>query len=520
MRNKTKTIQLCVLTAFFIIAAIITRPEVSVAATPQAGNLIFILDASGSMWGQVEGKAKIAIAKEVLTGLIKDLPQGLNVGLVAYGHRRKGDCNDVEELVPLSALEKEKLIQQIKTISPKGKTPITQSVRITAEKLKTIEDETTIILVSDGKETCEGDPCALVRTLKQSGVRFVMHVIGFDVTDEERKQLECIAKAGGGMYYSAKNAGEFRMAATKVVRETQTTGFLTVIALRNGKAVSAHIDVFIPEKEENVTTASSSTNIDKPLTIRLKPGSYAVRVTDTGLPDKPSITFPGIEVEVGKTVEKTAEFTASYLNITAIKEGKPFKASIRIFRHGEKDSLTSGWTNKDEPVLFNLPPGLYDIMVEDSSVPDKPVVNLKGVEIKAGEIVEKVVEFSREGMLEVAAVKEGKPFGAWVYIHRAGEKKHLIYKQATEKSPASFKLLPGSYDIKVKDDSVPEKPVVKVKGLEVKAGETLEKIVEFTREGMLEVAAVKEGKPFGAWVYIHRAGEKKHLIYKQATEKS
>jgi len=70
------------------------------------------------MWGQVEGKAKIAIAKEVLVGLIKDLPDNLQVGLVAYGHRRKGDCNDVEELVPLSALDKKKLIKKIQAISP------------------------------------------------------------------------------------------------------------------------------------------------------------------------------------------------------------------------------------------------------------------------------------------------------------------------------------------------------------------------------------------------------------------
>ena len=236
-----------------IASAVIGGPGLATEKSgPPSGNLVFILDASGSMWGQVEGRAKIAIAKEVLTGLIRDLPDGLHVGLVAYGHRRKGDCNDVEELFPLSTLNKEKLINGIKAISPKGKTPITLSVKKTAEKLKAMEDETAIILVSDGKETCAGDPCALVKELKESGIRFVMHVIGFDVTDAERQQLECIAKAGGGTYYSAKNASEFKMAARKVVKETQTVGFLRVIALRNGKPVTAPIDVFIPDREETV----------------------------------------------------------------------------------------------------------------------------------------------------------------------------------------------------------------------------------------------------------------------------
>ena len=205
-------------TLFYLAAA---APLLAAGSAAQAGknNLVLIIDASGSMWGQVEGAAKIAIAKDVLISLIKDLPQGMNVGLVAYGYRRKGDCSDVEELVSLGVLDKKKLIAKIKELNPKGKTPITFSVQMTAEKLRTLEDETTIILVSDGKETCEGNPCALVRELRQSGVRFVMHVIGFDVTDDERKQLECIAEAGGGMYYSAKNAGEFQVAAKTVVKK-------------------------------------------------------------------------------------------------------------------------------------------------------------------------------------------------------------------------------------------------------------------------------------------------------------
>ena len=519
MKARGSTTWPLLFSLFLFIVPIGMPTSVSWAAETPAGNLVLILDASGSMWGQVEGKAKIAIAKEVLAGLIEDLPKDLNVGLVAYGHRRKGDCNDVEELKPLSMLDKAALIRKIKAISPKGKTPITLSVKLTAEKLKTLEDETTIILVSDGKETCEGDPCALVKELKQSGVRFVMHVVGFDVTEEERKQLECIAGAGGGTYYAAKNAGEFQMAAKAVVQETQTVGFLKVTALRNGKAVGAHIDVFVPEMEESVKTTTSSTSIEKPVIIRLKPGAYTVRVTDTGLTDRPSITFPGVEIEVGKTVEKTAEFSASYLKVMATKDGKPFKAWVYIYRPGEEKPLTYKHSTEKMPASFKLLPEIYDIKVRDDSVPEKPEVNVKGVEVKAGETLEKIVEFTGEGVLEVSPVKAGKLFNAWVYIYRPGEEKPLTYKHSTEKMPASFKLLPEIYDIKVRDDSVPEKPEVNVKGVEVKAGETLEKIVEFTGEGVLEVSPVKAGKPFAAWVYIHRSGEKKHLTYKHATEK-
>jgi len=203
------------------IMGVITKPGAGANKAQQSANIVFILDASGSMRGQIGGRAKIDIAKDVLIKLIDDLPAGINVGLVAYGHRRKGDCNDVEELAPLAKLNRQDLIEKIKALKPRGKTPISHSVELTAEKLQSLEEETTIVLVSDGKETCGGNPCELVKKLRESGIKFVMHVIGFDVTPEEKQQLECIAKAGGGTYYAARNASEFRLAMTKVVSKPQ-----------------------------------------------------------------------------------------------------------------------------------------------------------------------------------------------------------------------------------------------------------------------------------------------------------
>ena len=493
-----------------------TVPLFAAVSAAQAGknNLILIIDASGSMWGQVEGVAKIGIAKDVLTGLINDLPQDLNVGLVAYGHRRKGDCSDVEELVSLGELDKRKLITKIKELNPKGKTPITFSVQMTAEKLRALEDETTIILVSDGKETCGGDPCALVRKIRQSGVRFVMHVIGFDVTDEERKQLECIAEAGGGMYYSAKNAGEFQMAAKNIVKDTQTLGFLEVTALRNGKPITAHIDILSPDKSARLNRAVSSKNIDKPVITRLKPGRYTVRVTDTGLPDKPSVTFTGIEIETGKTVVKTAEFEASFLEVTATKKGKPFRTHVRVYIEGEKNYLVQKDTGKDQPAVFQLLPGIYDVRVEDFSLPDKPMVSLKGVAIQSGETVEKIAEFVNEGTLSLTALKGGKPFRTHVRVYPEGEKNYLVQKDTGKDQPAVFQLLPGIYDVRVEDFSLPDKPLVSLKGVAIQSGETVEKIAEFVNEGTLSLTALKGGKPFRTHVRVYPEGEKNYLVQK------
>ena len=182
-------------------------------------NIHLILDASGSMWGKVEGREKIVIAKEVLTDLIAKLPQDIQVGLTVYGHRSKGDCNDIQLLVPTEKGNRKILADRIASIVPKGKTPIAGSLKIVAKHLRQLEGRTTVVLVSDGQETCGGDPCALMRRLIVQGINLKMFVVGFDVTDEEKKQLICIAETGGGQYFDARNAEQLMAAISTVEKK-------------------------------------------------------------------------------------------------------------------------------------------------------------------------------------------------------------------------------------------------------------------------------------------------------------
>lgn len=191
-------------------------------AAAGADNLIVILDGSGSMWGKLEGKAKIQIAREVLSEIIQALPLNLHVGLVAYGHRTKGDCNDVQFMVPLGPLNKQKILRTLMSIQPRGKTPISTSVEQTVEKIEGVDGETAILLVSDGKETCDRNPCQLVKRLKTAGHRFTLHVVGFEVSAEAGSQLSCMAGAGGGDYYHAENAGEFKKAFQRIAEMVTT----------------------------------------------------------------------------------------------------------------------------------------------------------------------------------------------------------------------------------------------------------------------------------------------------------
>src|SRR5690606_24550262 len=117
-------------------------------ATASSGNLLFILDASGSMWGRVDGKPKIVVAKEVMSRLVRELPDDARAGLTAYGHRRKGDCMDIESLVALGPLDRDAMIRQIEGLNAKGMTPLTASVKQAIEQLRQAEQSASVVLVS------------------------------------------------------------------------------------------------------------------------------------------------------------------------------------------------------------------------------------------------------------------------------------------------------------------------------------------------------------------------------------
>jgi Mg-chelatase subunit ChlD len=175
-------------------------------------NVELILDASNSMWGQIQGKTKIAIAKEVLNQIIGGLPDEMKVGLRIYGHRYKlkdrRACQDTELVVPIGPVDKSMLMNTVNKITPRGKTPLVHSV---IQAIKDFEDleRGTGILISDGIESCDGVIESIGSALRKAGVDLQVHIVGFDIKEiEARTQLEAIAKSTGGVYLDAKDSKE------------------------------------------------------------------------------------------------------------------------------------------------------------------------------------------------------------------------------------------------------------------------------------------------------------------------
>nr|WP_314087331.1 VWA domain-containing protein [uncultured Shinella sp.] len=200
--------------AFLLLAGLLAATQ-----TIAADKTMIVLDASGSMWGQIDGRSKIDIARETLGTVLKSVPVGTELGLMVYGHREKGSCSDIELAVPPGAGTEGAITSFVNGINPKGKTPLSQSVEQAADILKYTEEKATVVLVTDGLETCEADPCALASALEKKGVDFTTHVVGFGLTEEEGKQVACLAENTGGKYFQASDAAQLVAALTATVAE-------------------------------------------------------------------------------------------------------------------------------------------------------------------------------------------------------------------------------------------------------------------------------------------------------------
>jgi LCCL domain/von Willebrand factor type A domain len=180
--------------------------------------VLFIFDASGSMLRPVKGRPKDAVARAVMADVLKALPSEVQVGLITFGHRRKRDCTDLEVAAPIGT-ERGAIAKRIASLKPQGETPLADAVRLAARQLEKYEGDASIVVVSDGKDECGGDPCAAAREAIAAGLHVRLHVVGFDVGRAEAEQLQCIAREGKGRYYSASDASQLAGALQEVERE-------------------------------------------------------------------------------------------------------------------------------------------------------------------------------------------------------------------------------------------------------------------------------------------------------------
>ena len=194
------------------------------AAGAGDGRLLLVLDSSGSMAERdARGRTRMQGAQDALRSLVDELPDGAQVGLRVYGSRVKvagkaapgsRACTDSRLVTPVGPLDRRGLKTAIDAFAPHGDTPIGYTLQQVAGDLGTT-GRRSVVLVSDGEESCSADPCAVAKTLARQGIDLHVHTVGLEVSAPARSQLRCVADATGGTYHDATSDD-----LTKIVSDT------------------------------------------------------------------------------------------------------------------------------------------------------------------------------------------------------------------------------------------------------------------------------------------------------------
>ncbi|MFN4160267.1 MAG: vWA domain-containing protein [Gemmobacter sp.] len=313
----------------------------------ERANMMVVLDASGSMWGQIGGRTKIELAREALSGVLSEAGQDMQIGLMAYGHRQRGQCGDIETLVPIGPAGQTVpgIIDRAYAIKPRGMTPLVDSVMAAAQTLAFREQAATVVLLTDGIETCGGDPCALGRMLAAQGIDFTAHVVGFDMTDAEQRQVSCLASETGGLFLAAGDADDLGAALRNtilagndgpalayvpppppepaaVVGPREVQFFLRDVAggeVLTGRALNAVN--FLPLDEDGAVPDAVALRLgDRPWTLdgTFLPGRYEIQITRAGNRGTTIRTALAFEVPEGLGAHYVDLVIAARLRLTAL----------------------------------------------------------------------------------------------------------------------------------------------------------------------------------------------------------
>lgn len=190
----TKLFHFASLAAF---AALTALPAYAADKTP----MMIVLDGSNSMWKQFDGTSRVALARTSIKTLVEGDADKYNFGLITYGGKQSG-CNSIRLDSNPGEIGNKRLLKRAIALSPRKNTssPITTSLRYAA---KALPNGGRILLISDGVESCGGDPCAMAANIKSNNPSIQIDVMGFRADDQA--QLQCIAQNSGGRFVLARN---------------------------------------------------------------------------------------------------------------------------------------------------------------------------------------------------------------------------------------------------------------------------------------------------------------------------
>lgn len=429
-------------TAFFILCVFTMAPlpaqEQKAQEQKSEGGFIntrilFVFDASQSMAGIWESDSKINIARDFLISMIDSLQNLKNVqmALRVYGHQSPvppQDCNDTKLEVPFDVNNAFKIRQKLKFLNPKGTTPIAHSLELAANDFTPCDDcRNIIILITDGIEACEGDPCAVSRQLQMAGIIVKPFIIGIGMDPEFKKTFDCV-----GYYYNAEKEEKFKEVLDVVITMALNTTSAQVNLLdSDGYPTETNVNMTFYDlvsgkvKQNIVHTINNKGNPD---TIMLDPlETYKLKVHTI-----PPVYVDTIRITAGKHTIIGVDAPQGYLEFLTSGniQYRDLRAIIR--KSGEMETLNYHPVNENIKYLV----GKYDI-----EIPTLPKILLYDVEVKQSHTT--TVQIPRPGIVTFISITPG--YGS---LYQLKDKDmEWITNLSETKTNQSLIMLPGHYTV-------------------------------------------------------------------------
>jgi len=396
--------------------------------TPKS-RILFIFDASNSMAGQWEGARKIDIARDILLEMVDSLEIMPNVemALRVYGHQSPvppQDCSDTKLEVPFSPSNASRIRQKLKFINPKGTTPIARSLALAPDDFPPCGNcRNIILLITDGLEACDGDPCEVSRSLQKKGIILRPFVIGIGNDPGFRETFDCI-----GEYYDAPNKERYREALRVVITQVLNATSAQVNLLDSQHRPS--------ETDVNVIFYDRFSGVVRYNMIHT--------INSKGNPDTLSLDHMSTYDVLAQTIPPVRK-TLDKEKILVRQAGS--NTTINIHEMGDI--------------------GKYIVGKYDLEIPIYPLMLLEDVEIRQSYTT--TVEIPAPGYVVFSAEQPGS--GALYQLNPEGDQLWVLNLQENRKSQ-DYHLQPGSYRVIFRRTDLRSTDLTMVKDFNVSSGST------------------------------------------------
>jgi len=451
-----------IISSFFLIFVLhnakAQRVEQSI---PEKTRILFLFDASGSMLAPWGNQLRIDAAKKVLTDLVDSLRVNdkIELALRPYGHltpSKEQNCQDTKLEIPFAPNNNDRIIDRLKYIYPRGTTPIAYSLQQSANDFpKDKSYRNIIIIITDGIESCDGDPCAVSLELQKKDIFLRPFVIGLGMEEKFASEFDCM-----GEYFNAKNINAFRTVLNGILSQSLSKTTASVELLdQSGRPV---------EKDVNVSFINTFTGMSefdfihfrdengKPDTVEVDPVlSYNVVVNTVPPVVKKNIFLKGGTHNVIKITTPQGGLKINQKNTFEYDHD----VQVLVKKPSDSEIINTQEMSSEEKYLI----GNYDL-----EILTLPRITFRDFEIRQGET--QTINLPAPGRINI--IYSSKGIGSLYAIDESGRQK-WIKKLDLRGGKQSFGIQPGKYKYVFRSDKAMGSKYTQIKEFEIQSGQTL-----------------------------------------------